>query len=60
MENVDGAVEGCRTFQVLYIGVECRNIILSKYIYKKNFLRKLSFYLEFNCLATGYYKQRGN
>jgi len=36
MENVDGAVEDCRTFLVLYTGVEGRHIILPKYI-KKNY-----------------------
>jgi len=40
MENVDGAVENCRTFLALYTGVECGHIILSKY---EHFLRMLSF-----------------
>jgi len=35
MENVDGAVVDYRTYLVLYTGVECRHISLSKH--KKTF-----------------------
>jgi hypothetical protein len=31
MENVDGAVEDCRTFLTFYPAVESGNIILSKH-----------------------------
>ena len=57
MENVDGAVENCRTFLVLYAGVECGHIILSKY--EKSFMNVIILVGAELC-TNAYKKKRGN